>query len=37
MLSTLIRADAGTLRVGGHDPAGEPDAVRAAFERDPVR
>jgi ABC-2 type transport system ATP-binding protein len=31
ILSTLIRADAGTLRVGGHDPAAEPDAVRAAI------
>jgi ABC-2 type transport system ATP-binding protein len=31
ILSTLIAADAGTLRVGGHDPAGEPDAVRAAI------
>src|SRR6476659_9306428 len=31
ILSTLIGADAGTLRVAGHDPAVEPDAVRAAI------
>ncbi|MGH2943648.1 MAG: ATP-binding cassette domain-containing protein, partial [Solirubrobacteraceae bacterium] len=31
ILSTLIGADAGTLRVAGHDPAREPDAVRAAI------
>jgi ABC-2 type transport system ATP-binding protein len=31
ILSTLIGADAGTLRVAGHDPAGDPDAVRAAI------
>ncbi|HEU0195118.1 MAG TPA: ATP-binding cassette domain-containing protein, partial [Gaiellales bacterium] len=29
ILSTLIAADAGDLRVGGHDVAGNPDAVRA--------
>jgi len=29
ILSTLIRADAGECRVGGHDVAAEPDAVRA--------
>src|SRR5258708_20801029 len=29
ILSTLIRADAGDLRVGGHDVATQPDAVRA--------
>ncbi|WP_107046822.1 ATP-binding cassette domain-containing protein [Streptomyces albus] len=31
ILSTLITADAGELRVGGHDPAGDPQAVRAAI------
>jgi ABC-2 type transport system ATP-binding protein len=31
ILSTLIRADAGDVRVAGHDLAGEPDAVRAAI------
>ena len=31
ILSTLIRADAGELRVAGHDLAAEPDAVRAAI------
>ena len=31
ILSTLIGADAGTVRVAGHDLAGEPDAVRAAI------
>ncbi|MFE4695531.1 ATP-binding cassette domain-containing protein [Streptomyces sp. NPDC056738] len=31
ILSTLIRADAGELRVGGHDPAREARAVRAAI------
>ena len=31
ILSTLIRADAGTIRVAGHDVATEPDAVRAAI------
>jgi ABC-2 type transport system ATP-binding protein len=31
ILSTLIRADAGALRVAGHDLAREPDAVRAAI------
>jgi hypothetical protein len=31
ILSTLIGADGGTLRVAGHDPAGDPDAVRAAI------
>jgi ABC-2 type transport system ATP-binding protein len=29
ILSTLIRADAGDIRVGGHDVTTEPDAVRA--------
>lgn len=31
ILSTLISADAGTVRVGGHDLAAEPQAVRAAI------
>jgi ABC-2 type transport system ATP-binding protein len=31
VLSTLIRADAGTVRVAGHDVSREPDAVRAAI------
>ncbi|MCX4092318.1 ATP-binding cassette domain-containing protein [Nocardia sp. alder85J] len=31
ILSTLIRADAGTVRVAGHDLIREPDAVRAAI------
>jgi ABC-2 type transport system ATP-binding protein len=31
ILSTLIRADAGEVRVGGHDLARDPDAVRAAI------
>src|SRR5689334_22627124 len=31
ILSTLIGANAGTLRVAGHDPVTEPDAVRAAI------
>jgi ABC-2 type transport system ATP-binding protein len=31
ILSTLIRADAGTIRVAGHDPAADPDGVRAAI------
>jgi ABC-2 type transport system ATP-binding protein len=31
ILSTLIGFDGGTLRVAGHDPAREPDAVRAAI------
>jgi ABC-2 type transport system ATP-binding protein len=29
ILSTLIRAEAGDIRVGGHDVAADPDAVRA--------
>ncbi|WP_024801578.1 daunorubicin resistance protein DrrA family ABC transporter ATP-binding protein [Nocardia sp. BMG51109] len=29
ILSTLLRADGGEIRVGGHDIAGDPDAVRA--------
>ncbi len=29
ILSTLIGSDGGEIRVGGHDPATEPDAVRA--------
>ncbi len=31
ILSTLIRADAGDIRVGGHDVATAPDAVRAVI------
>jgi len=31
ILSTLIDADGGEVRVAGHDPAREPDAVRAAI------
>ncbi|MFI2666045.1 ATP-binding cassette domain-containing protein [Micromonospora carbonacea] len=31
ILSTLLRADAGDVRVAGHDLAREPDAVRAAI------
>ncbi|MEU4220193.1 ATP-binding cassette domain-containing protein [Actinoplanes sp. NPDC026623] len=31
ILTTLISADAGEIRVGGHDPVTEPDAVRAAI------
>jgi ABC-2 type transport system ATP-binding protein len=31
VLSTLISADAGEMRVAGHDPARDPDAVRAAI------
>ncbi|MFE4461935.1 ABC transporter ATP-binding protein, partial [Nocardia tengchongensis] len=31
ILTTLDRADGGRLRVGGHDPAGAADAVRAAI------
>jgi ABC-2 type transport system ATP-binding protein len=31
ILSTLIGADGGEIRVAGHDPAREPDAVRAAI------
>ena len=31
ILSTLIRADVGTIRVAGHDLAADPDAVRAAI------
>jgi len=30
ILSTLIRADAGECRIGGHDVAADPDAVRAS-------
>jgi ABC-2 type transport system ATP-binding protein len=30
ILSTLITADSGQIRVAGHDPAADPDAVRAA-------
>ena len=32
ILSTLIGADGGELRVAGHDPATEPEAVRAAMK-----
>jgi ABC-2 type transport system ATP-binding protein len=32
ILSTRIGADAGELRVAGHDPAHDPDAVRAAID-----
>ncbi|OKK02581.1 ABC transporter [Streptomyces sp. CB03234] len=31
ILSTLIGADDGAIRVGGHDPAADPQAVRAAI------
>ncbi|GAA2607907.1 daunorubicin resistance protein DrrA family ABC transporter ATP-binding protein [Dactylosporangium fulvum] len=31
ILSTLIRADGGSVRIAGHDLAAEPDAVRAAI------
>ena len=31
ILSTLIAADGGEIRVGGYDPAGEPDAVRSVI------
>jgi ABC-2 type transport system ATP-binding protein len=31
ILSTLIHADGGDIRVAGHDVAGDPDAVRAAI------
>jgi ABC-2 type transport system ATP-binding protein len=31
ILSTLIRADSGEVRVAGHDPAREPDAVRGVI------
>src|SRR5437867_1724009 len=31
ILSTLIGADGGEVRVAGHDPAGAPDSVRAAI------
>ena len=31
ILSTLIGADAGDVRVAGHDLARDPDAVRAAI------
>lgn len=31
ILSTLIRADGGEVRVAGHDVARDPDAVRAAI------
>src|SRR5262245_6468297 len=31
ILSTLVAADGGEMRVAGHDPAREPDAVRAAI------
>ena len=31
ILSTLIRADSGDIRIGGHDPATEPDSVRSVI------
>ncbi|MFF9803032.1 ABC transporter ATP-binding protein, partial [Streptomyces rochei] len=31
ILSTLITADAGDIRIGGHNPATDPQAVRAAI------
>src|SRR5262249_13858771 len=31
ILSTLVSADAGTVRVAGHDVAGDPDGVRASI------
>ncbi|MGH3456561.1 MAG: ATP-binding cassette domain-containing protein, partial [Nocardioidaceae bacterium] len=31
ILSTLIGADAGDVRIAGHDLAGDPDGVRAAI------
>ncbi|MBP2371076.1 ATP-binding cassette domain-containing protein [Pseudonocardia parietis] len=31
ILSTLFRADSGRIRIAGHDPVTEPDAVRAAI------
>ncbi|MFJ1459235.1 ATP-binding cassette domain-containing protein [Nocardia wallacei] len=31
ILSTLLRADGGEVRVGGHDVAGDPDSVRAVI------
>jgi len=31
ILTTLIGADAGEIRIAGHDPTGQPDAVRAAI------
>jgi ABC-2 type transport system ATP-binding protein len=31
ILSTLIRADAGEVRVAGHDLSRDPESVRAAF------
>ena len=31
ILSTLIGADSGEVRIGGHDPAGDPDSVRAVI------
>ena len=36
VLTTLISADAGVLRVAGHDLAEEPDAVRAATAPTPA-
>jgi hypothetical protein len=33
ILSTLVPADAGTIRVAGHDLATDPDEVRAAERR----
>ncbi|GIF99966.1 ATP-binding cassette domain-containing protein [Catellatospora citrea] len=31
IMSTLLRPDAGDIRIAGHDPATDPDAVRAAI------
>ncbi|WP_190085659.1 ATP-binding cassette domain-containing protein, partial [Streptomyces longisporoflavus] len=31
ILTTLVTADAGTIRVGGHDLAADPQAVRSAI------
>ncbi|GAB4059872.1 ATP-binding cassette domain-containing protein [Catellatospora paridis] len=31
IMSTLLRPDAGEIRIAGHDPASDPDAVRAAI------
>jgi ABC-2 type transport system ATP-binding protein len=31
MLASLLRPDSGTIRIGGHDPVGDPAAVRATL------